>query len=116
MNTTSSASSGHVTGMIPCRSTKITVTAEDIAKGCLGSAWNCPIARAIQRRLRGGYFAHAGQTTYAVRQRFIHVAGTALIFRGPMPFEASEFVRAFDASKPVEPFEFEIDLPEESLC
>lgn len=108
--------------MIPCRSTKITVTEADIVEGCEGSASNCPIARAVQRQLgqrvsRDGFVRYhftISPSRYSIRRGNERWCAE-VIYVGEPPREAAEFIARFDDSKPVEPFEFEIDLPEECL-
>ena len=87
---------------------KIKVTQEDIDKGGRGTShcMNCPVARAIQRET--GFttsvwptvaFIYNGSGPFSLP---CHVA---------MPSSVTEFVKAHDIQRPVEPFEFELELP-----
>ena len=83
------------------KSLKVYVRQEDINTGCLFSARNCPIAKALRRRRKvalvtAGYFivndpdSPAGWSPQYV-----------------MPKKASRFVLDFDAGKSVKPISFE---------
>jgi hypothetical protein len=81
---------------------KIHVTQEDIDNGIRDDALKCPIARAIKR----------------VVSSFLSVSGYDINFddgfnflRIPPPEKVTDFIIAFDAGDPVEPFDFELNLP-----
>lgn len=82
---------------------KITVTAADIASGRRGSSCDCPIARAIRRA--GGDITADVACSYAYVGRRPHRRQLLL------PLSARQFMADFDHGEPVEPFEFELDLP-----
>lgn len=73
---------------------KITVTKEDIKKGKPEQGESCPIARAIRRQTRKK--VHVGYICLEIN----HCEYT-------FPQEAQQFVKDFDAGKPVGPFSFE---------
>jgi len=81
---------------------RITVTEGDIANGVVGCPNACPIALALLRVL--GPVARVD-----VMEEEARVDGPRRA-RGYMPPVASRFVRAFDESRPVEPFEFVLEL------
>jgi hypothetical protein len=86
---------------------KIQVTADDIAKGHVNDGCYCPIARACHRVFpslpelvvgRWDVFADAGDSDARI---------------GQLPPEAVEFIEKFDQYRAVEPFEFELDVPDD---
>ncbi len=84
---------------------KITVTQEHIDGGVKDSPWACPIARALPR-------APAGYD-YEVFEDRVHLWSSREGARySYLPEEARLFVAKFDNGEAVEPFEFELDLPE----
>ena len=81
---------------------KVQVTHEDINLGEPLCSWNCPIARAIKR-------AGCKEVQVSDRIRF-RLKGEYVQVDLKLNEEAMEFVKAFDAGKPVKPFEFEFEL------
>jgi hypothetical protein len=86
---------------------KIQVTADDIAKGEPQDGCYCPIARACLRVFPSlpalvvsheDLFADADSNKYPV---------------APLPVTARDFISRFDMYRPVEPFEFDLDVPDE---
>lgn len=90
---------------------QICVTKADICDGRPGKPYLCPIARATQRVLGQKYYASVSNRI-DIRQ---HV-GAQLKLKIPFPGSVYHFVAKFDNSKPVEPFDFDIEIPEEYLC
>lgn len=89
----------------------IRVTQDDIKQGTKGSCTGCPIALAIGRILNPNYYVTVGRSSimlYAVIRFFCE-------WRMEPPKEVSDFIVAFDKRQVVEPFEFEVDIPEEYL-
>jgi hypothetical protein len=82
---------------------KIKVTAEDIATGVRCDSDLCAVAQAIYRQTRAGT-ASVGSDWIAVDSRSYET-----------PFEVAQFIDKFDDQEPVEPFEFELDLPIELI-
>lgn len=82
----------------------IHVTAGDIAAGSITSCENCPVAQAIMRTL-GLPHVSVGLDDMDLGR---HVA--VLV---PTPARASHFMRLFDGGHKVEPFSFELDVPDE---
>lgn len=81
----------------------IHITQEDIDKGERGSCVMCPLARALRRCLKPkSPRSFPGVLVGAPRPGYIGTWG------GPfkMPEKVAQFVRDFDAGKPVEPFSF----------
>lgn len=74
----------------------IEVTADDIARGTRKSCSCCPIALALAR------------CTGLV----VSVESDWVYFMPDLPQTAVEFIKTFDAGKPVQPFSFELDVPE----
>jgi hypothetical protein len=86
----------------------VSVTAKDIAAGLRADCGECPIALAMRRA--------TGMTENRFTAAYVAVTGDrATLCRGKrkphedwrLPQEAVSFQRAFDAGRPVEPFEFE---------
>jgi hypothetical protein len=81
------------------------VTSDDIAAGLAAReasteddpVWACPVARALTR--------DAGLEDPQVIPGGYRVVGTD--YNWKLPWKAIQFVRRFDAGKPVEPFDFD---------
>lgn len=85
--------------------TKISVTSEDILRCQTDpNCPDCPIDLAARRVWPNARFSTA-PTCILFYSRGPDAAATILL-----PDAAREFVQAFDAGKPVHPFEFEIDV------
>ena len=79
----------------------VTVTADDIGNGEPGEPCLCPIALAVSRALDSGFTAWA--TTG-------HVEVDPLTWVD-LPVVAQDFIGRYDNALPVEPFEFDLELP-----
>lgn len=87
---------------------KISVTAEDIKKADdyrkhnkdYKATCDCPVALALVRH---------GVSFRGVSRRRIERFGICSFW---LPYEVTRFIENFDAHCPVEPIEFEIDIPE----
>lgn len=83
---------------------KVSVTAEDIANGKHGNCSLCPVALAVNRAI--------GQKFDAVRIGFRNAEfGYGDPDERVLPWRAQEFVLDYESGRPVEPFEFEMDVP-----
>jgi alpha-ketoglutarate-dependent taurine dioxygenase len=85
---------------------KIQVTDQDIAHGLAGDCEECPIALAIYRALSataGIRVGTGGVTLYRDH-------ANAMV---ALPAAASRFISRFDHDDLVEPFEFDLDVPDE---
>lgn len=71
---------------------EVKVTQEHIDKGKQGSSIKCPIAIALEEM---GHIACVSRLSVLVMNRNFY-----------LPFIASEFVKDFDAGRPVKPFSF----------
>lgn len=81
---------------------KVIVTASDIKSPEYGGH-SCPVARAL---IRSGFpDAYAGVLD-------LYLDGTGGFRVVPTPLAVETFIRAFDAGFPVEPFSFELEVPE----
>ena len=79
----------------------IDVTQEDINDGKQKSYWKCPIALALKRKTGKDYFvSYMVSLSNDIESKLV-----------PIPPLAADFIRAFDAGRPVHPFTFEIELP-----
>lgn len=84
---------------------RITVTAEHIRCGVPCDGCNCPISLAIREQCS----IPAGGVDISPLAAWVQAEDMAPWKRRPLPLEAAEFVRDFDANRPVQPFAF--DLP-----
>ena len=78
---------------------KINVTARDIKYGKPRNSYFCPVARAIKRRIH--------DSNVQVTPEWCHIDYKKIYF----PDEVNVFITAFDNYQKVEPFSFEIDIP-----
>jgi len=90
------------------------VTAEDISLGVKGSAWECPVARAIRRKSTPELYFHvrldhpeAGVSTLVLFEAKGSVPRRGLV----LPSCVDIFARKFDKGELVEPFEFDLAGP-----
>jgi hypothetical protein len=86
---------------------KIKVTQEHIDKGIRSDANKCPLALAI--------CDEGTKPTVGLAYVYLWHEGTHTGKNVRLPHEALMFRRAFDARRPVEPFEFELELGLEAL-
>jgi len=88
----------------------VSVTAEDIAAGHPIMACGCPLSRAIRRALKAmdTRFAHIQAAVTQIDVTFFNVSPLPPL--AVLPAEASRFVSAFDLQKPVQPFEFDLEI------
>ena len=84
---------------------KISVDEDAIARGKPGNCLECPVALAMNKKLRDPHTAAAFGATADIR-----VSGTSSAFLR-LPAASSEFVMKFDRREQVEPFEFDIHIP-----
>ncbi len=85
----------------------INVTDEDIRLGLPKKGSKCPVALALNRLLLPNVGFGVGGT-YLTLNFFTTCT--------PLPQKAQNFIVAFDKKARVEPFSFELSLPEEVLC
>jgi hypothetical protein len=84
----------------------IKVTQGHIRQGCRQNCEFCPIALAVIPFIKKTYRLTVGQAIN------IRDAGGKLLWYIFLERIASNFIRLFDMAEPVEPFEFQIDIPE----
>lgn len=88
----------------------ISVTAEDIAKGKPGQACDCPIWHAIARALP--WLPQSDDDgLFSVGPLGVCGIGSGLESID-LPQEVYSFIGRFDSVLPVEPFEFDLDIPD----
>ena len=87
----------------------ISVTNRDIERGCRSECCSCPIALAINRRLKEQYNAHVNRTFLRLFKKHAVNWGTVL------PIRVMTFVDQFDDCKAVKPFRFQVDIPKKYL-
>lgn len=91
---------------------KIEVTQEDIDQGMVRSCRECPVARAIKKKV--GMKTCLGVTPSWVSFYDIYDK-TDKTFLVQLPEKATEFINKFDGNEIVEPFEFELNITEEVI-
>jgi len=88
------------------RKVTIEVTDDDIFDGIKSSCHSCPIALAASR-IDIARIISVNSTSMVVRNSYSRVGDFILL-----PIEAIDFIEAFDADQEVEPFSFEIEVPD----
>lgn len=94
------------------RTVQINVTRDDIRRGQPKSFKNCPIARAVKRRLRLGHVSVAGGRVY------LYDDGLELLSVEDLPTRAFTFVQTIDSAgrRAVKPFRFKLDVQHAVAC
>ena len=92
------------------RKINVYVTAKDIREGCRMDIENCPLARAIGRKLRPGLTASLASV--------LDIEGPrgARLHRQDTPEPMMSFIHRFDREQPVKPGRFTLSLPERVLA
>lgn len=85
------------------KTVRVDVTQDDIAAGQQCSSFACPIALAARRVLKDPFPCVGGN---------VLLTEDANDGRLPLPPAARAFIRRFDHAETVEPFSFELTLPE----
>ncbi len=87
----------------------IQITQDDIKQGTVDDCDRCPIALATNRVLIAGHHAKVMGSisiyNYVYRR-----------FTCKTPNSVKQFIRSFDDEYVVEPFEFDLEIPEKLLC
>lgn len=88
----------------------IEVTAEDIKDAKPLSIWDCAVAKACNRlKLAEHHVQVDGTNVYFYKdddRQALHVAVATL------PYEAQAWIQEFDSGKNVQPFSFELEVPD----
>lgn len=90
----------------------VEVTQDDINKGCMVRAFNCPISIAVSRAY--GYRASVGVCRRTIE--FIGLSGESsgdILFVVKTPRVAADFVSDFDGDRPVATFAFTLVIPDQ---
>lgn len=91
---------------------QIRVTQKHINEGEKIHCTECPIALAISDCLKKSYCAGV-----SMRRYYIHTLPLSQsCINNELPSKAQDFIIKFDCGRSVEPFDFDIDIPEEYLC
>ena len=90
------------------KSVRINVTQGDIAAGLPNNSASCPVARAVNRKLKEDYRSKISFSCGI----YIHGVCEAAI---ELPKKAYDWWNKFDAGEEVRPFTFTLKLPEEYL-
>ncbi len=86
----------------------INVTQEDIKQGCSGNARNCPVARAIVRALNLTLGrVSVSNNLFIYMKDDVHHLGAMRT-----PDSVLQFIARFDTGCAVEPFSFELEIPD----
>lgn len=81
------------------KSTRVTVTWDDIKNGKRRNMFSCPVARSINRVTDG---------TIIVGDNYVTIEKTC----HQLPLKAQKFIKKFDAGMKVKPFSFIIKIPD----
>lgn len=90
----------------------IKVTQEHIDQGKPRDCASCPIAKAINSLLKDKYSCEVASRVMTIRE----IDAFKWILGFDTPETCAKFIIKFDNLKPVEPFEFELDIHEDKLC
>lgn len=91
---------------------RIEVTADHIRDGKRTDPCLCPVARAIDAANPQKWWAMTLVGGYGVVDFLGYVGGLQRSETRELPEAAREWIRRFDEKDPVEPFAFEMDVPE----
>lgn len=86
---------------------RVDVTEQDIIQGIRNNTHFCPIARAVSRVTR-----FSSSDLYVQHTRVMFCFTDAIEQATELPMKAQDFIRLFDAYKPVSPFSFDLEIPE----
>lgn len=84
---------------------KVVVTSKHIREGRVGSAFKCPIARAVAEQTKNETTC-VGRETFSFRVGDMNEPFATTIIRYRLPKEARTFIDNFDVGQPVEPITF----------
>jgi hypothetical protein len=92
----------------------IAVMEEDIRNGERGNRCNCPTARAVYRELSSHYDSNVQVNVFrlTISCRVRTRAGDVYTIRGHMPEEVCGHISTYDKTGEMEPFTFEIEIPD----
>lgn len=93
------------------RTIKIEVTQKHIDLGATESADSCPVALAIADKLKTSDF-NIGVEVYNSYMTF-ELEKEPYVIECNIPESVEKFIKAFDAEEGGEPFEFELEIPDE---
>lgn len=97
----------------------VEVTAEDIANGIRQDSCDCPVARALKRAGVIDDFLFDGEgggdAWSRARLEFESLYDEGERLKVAVPIEAGRFAERFDNGDHVEPFSFELDIPDEAV-
>ncbi len=89
---------------------QITVTQQDINFGVQGGRCTCPVAVAIRRILAAPYYV------LVYGKISLRRPSSRITKRIDIPDSVRTFVTEFDRGNPVQPFDFDIEIPEKYLA
>lgn len=84
---------------------RVKVTQEDIEKGIPEHCGKCPIARAIRRAMPDAISVGVG----SIGVEWFDKSGFRV---AELPQQAQQFIYYFDFGEPVQPFEFDLEIPQ----
>ena len=94
--------------------TTVHVTQEDIDQGKPREACGCPIVHAVRRVCKATYIAAThGEVVLTDHNSYIEDEDTRFV---PLPEDATLFMAKFDNRMEVQPFSFQIDIPDQYLA
>ncbi len=101
----------------------IETTKEDVREGVARHCDRCPVARAVNRKLKPGFAARVSAATIEIHAEPIGGVVPSWRWTGEMPAVVGEFIRTFDnrtspsrRSRLKPPCSFSMDIPAEYLA
>lgn len=89
---------------------RINVSSEAILNGVRDDCRRCPIARSAWN----SFPPHSAIAAFRDELR-VRLPHHSSVLKFPLPVEAREFINRFDDGLQVEPFAFDLDIPDEAL-
>ncbi len=90
----------------------IQVTQEHIDEGCAKICEKCPIALAVRKLLNQTFDLQVLEVGITI----LDAATGFSVYWLTFPMKVSYFISRFDGQLPVEPFKFNLEIPEKYLC
>lgn len=98
--------------------TKVEVTQADISNGVMLECTMCPVALAINRHLNPVFQSSVRPGYIILRSKFVKMLTEQYTDSEIIPTEKTvhDFIHAFDMHGYVQPFSFELDIPDNYLA
>lgn len=87
----------------------INVTQQDIDNGKTCVSSDCPVAWALNRVLKTGHWSQIGNPSFTIW------TNNEVVHQAYLPSPVGDFIRRFDSFLDIDPFTFQLELPERML-